>query len=180
MSNSDNQPDIKRRRVVQGAALSGAAMAIPGLAGAVCAPKGHQLAETKSKQPASMLTSDDLAIELVETETSVRTGKLARVSITNTSHRSLKLSHVSPGAISTQKGVYQLNARLTDNPLSIRPGGVYQFWLSPDDGTQALRSGKPKMIDGEVAKTMPLEVSVITKLESGRWTGTQRVQALIS
>jgi len=76
--------------------------------------------------------------------------------------------------------VYQFNATLQNNPLSIRSGGVYQFWLTPDDGTQASLSGRPKLLPGEKIKSTTLEVSVITKLESGRWTGTQRVQALIS
>jgi len=64
--------------------------------------------------------------------------------------------------------------------LAIRSGGVYQFWLTPDDGTQALLSGKPKLLPGQSARSTTLEISVITKLESGRWTGTQRVQAYIS
>jgi len=185
MSNPDNQFDLKRRRVIQGAALSTAALAVPGMAGAVCGADKHKLAQSEphsQEMPDTnlMLTSDDVAIELVETEQSVRSGKLARVTITNTSGRSIKLSHVSPGAISTQKGVYQFNATLQNNPLSIRSGGTYQFWLTPDDGTQALLSGRPKPLPGKTARSTTLEISVITKLESGRWTGTQRVQALIS
>jgi len=181
MSNSDNNFDLQRRRVVQGAVLSTAALTVPGLAGAVCGADDHKLAHSQKSLDASpMLTSEDVAIELVETQRSLSGGQLARVTITNTSGRSIKLSHVSPGAISTQKGVYQFNATLQNNPLSIRSGGVYQFWLTPDDGTQALLSGRPKSLPRETTRSTTLEISVITKLESGRWTGTQRVQAHIS
>ena len=181
MSNSDNQLDLQRRRVVQGAVLSTAALSIPGIAGAVCRTGERKSAQTKKMLDAnSMVTSEDVAIELFETEQTVRSGKLARVTITNTSGRSIKLSHVSPGAISTQKGVYQFNATLQNNPLSIRSGGAYQFWLTPDDGTQALLSGRPNLLPGEKTKSTILEISVNTKLDSGRWTGTQRVQAHIS
>lgn len=181
MSNLDNKFNLKRRRVVQGAVLSTAALTVPGIAGAVCGAGKHKLVQSQqTRDAAPMLTSEDVAIELVETETSVRGGHLARVTITNTSRHSIKLSHVSPGAISTQKGVYQFNATLQNNPLSIRSGGTYQFWLTPDDGTQALLSGKPKLVPGETARLTSLEISVITKLESGRWTGTQRVQAYIT
>jgi len=181
MSNSNNQLNHQRRRIVQGAALSTAALAVPGIAGAVCGRGEHKLAQSqKSPDAKSMFTSEDISIELVETERSLTSGQLARVTITNTSGRSIKLSHVSPGAISTQKGVYQFNATLQNNPLSIRSGGVYQFWLTPDDGTQALMSGKPKPTPGVANVSTPLDISVITKLETGRWTGTQRVQAYIS
>ena len=181
MSKSDKQFDLQRRRVVQGAVLSTAALTIPGIAGAVCGAGEHKLAQSQKMLDAgSKLTNEDVAIELVETEQSIRSGQLARVTITNTSGRSIKLSHVSPGAISTQKGVYQLNATLQNNPLSIRSGGVYQFWLTPDDGTQALLSSRPNLRPGEKVRSTTVEISVITKLESGRWTGTQRVQAHIS
>lgn len=176
---ADDQPDIQRRRVIQGAILSTAAMAVPGLANALGNADATNYADS-AINAGSAITSEDVAIELVETNTSLKTGQMARVTITNSSHRSIKLNHVSPGAISTQKGVYQLNATLSQNPLSLRSGGVYQFWLTPDDGTQALLSSKPKPVSGEVNIATSLEVSVITKLESGRWTGTQRVQALIS
>ncbi len=185
MSNSNNQFDFQRRRIVQGAVLSTAALTVPGMASAICGAGEHELAQSqpypqKKLDENLMLTSEDVAIELVETEQSVRSGKLARVTITNTSGHSIKLNHLSPGAVSTQKGVYQLNATLQNNPLAIRSGGVYQFWLTPDDGTQALLSGKPKLLPGQSARSTTLEISVITKLESGRWTGTQRVQAYIS
>lgn len=182
MSNPDNQTDIQRRRLVQGAIISSAVLATPGIASAVCGSglPNHISLDKKIVSNPTMLTSDDLAIELVETDHSLKKGKLARVTITNTSLQSIKLSYVSPGAISTQHGVYQINARLSTNPLAIRPGGVYQFWLTPDDGTQALLSGKPKTVSGEGGQSTTLEISVITKLETGRWTGTQRVQALIS
>lgn len=181
MSISDSQFDLKRRRVVQGAVISTAALAVPGIAGAVCGPGEHKYSQSQhTADVVADVTSDDIAIELVETEQSLTSGQLARVRITNTSDRAIKLSHVSPGAISTQKGVYQVNATLQNNPLSIRPGGVYQFWLTPDDGTQALLSGKPKPLLAGAAKPTALEVSVVTKLETGPWTGTQRVQAIIS
>ncbi len=177
----NDQPDLNRRRVIQGAVLSTTAMVVPGVASAICNPAAHSLAKTENTMGIdSALSSEDVAIELVETETSLKGGKMARVTITNSSHRSIKLNHVSPGAISTQKGVYQLNATLSKNPLSLRSGGVYQFWLTPDDGTQALHSSRPKQILGKANISTTLEVSVKTKLDSGPWKGTQRVQALIA
>ena len=181
MSNKSDKPNIQRRRVIQGAAISTAAMAAPGLASAVCTSASHELASAQqATESGSILTSEDIAIELVETERSVKHGQLARVTITNSSHRPIKLSQVSPGAISTQKGVYQLNATLSENPLSIRSGGVYQFWLTPDDGPKTSLSSKVHSVSGDKNKIMPVEVSVVTKLESGLWTGTQRVHALLS
>lgn len=181
MTKPMNLPDKQRRRVIQGAALSTAAMAVPGLANAICGSGGHELATAKQPNNVEpMLNNDDVAIELVETDYTVRSGKLARVTITNKSAHPIKLSHVSPGTVSTQKGVYQINATLSNNPLSIRSGGVYQFWLTPDNGTQALRSTKPKRIAGDGVRSTMLEVSVRTHLDSGPWTGTQRVQALIA
>jgi len=180
-TNNHKQPNIQRRRVVQGAVLSTAAMAVPGIASAVCKHGADAVAKTNSAfDPNTMLTSDDVAIELLESDTSVKYGQLARVTITNKSHRPIKLSHVSPGAISTQKGVYQLNATLSQNPLSIRSGGTYQFWLTPDDGTQALLSTRPTPVAGEVSQSAALEVLVKTNLPTGPWIGTQRVQALIA
>jgi len=82
---------------------------------------------------------------LVESKVSLKGGSLARVTISNTSDRTIKLGHLSPGAVTTQKGVYQLNALLVDNPVSIRADGVYQFWLRPDDGTQALRPERSEL-----------------------------------
>jgi len=172
--------NIQRRRVVQGAALTATALALPGLAVAVCGSDNHKLVQSKgSLTESAMLTSDDVSIELFETEVSVRTGLLARVSVKNKSNRSIQLMHISPGAVSTQKGVYQINATLSNNPLAIRPGGTYQFWLTPDDGTQALLSSKPKPAYGDVTRSTTLEVSVRTELDTGPWSGTQRVQALI-
>jgi len=105
---------------------------------------------------------------------------LARVTVTNHSDRAIKLKHVSPGTIATQSGVYQINATLQDNPIALRPNGVYQFWVEKDDGTQALLSRKPVTVNSEVNVPTMLEVSVVTETESGKWFGTQRVQALIA
>jgi len=171
-------PDRQRRLVLQGTVLSAAAIAVPGIANANCAAGNHELAKASGvADGTSALNSDDVTIELVETKVSVKGGSLARVTITNASDRSIKLSHLSPGAVSTQKGVYQINANLRNNPIAVRPNGTYQFWLTPDDGTQALLSRKPKPTAADTSTV--LEVSVITETPAGTWHGIQRVQAII-
>jgi len=181
MSKQTIKPNIQRRRLVQGAALSSAAIAVPGVASALCAGTEHAAELSKKNLSTTpLLDNPDVHIELVETQTTVRNGALARVTVTNKTGKSIKLSHISPGAVSTQKGVYQINATLSNNPLAIRSGGSYQFWLSPDDGTQAMRSRKPVGTDREAFKKGAVEVTVKTQLDSGPWQGTQRVQALIA
>jgi len=182
MSQPINHPNLKRRRVIQGVVISTAALAAPGLVSAASSTGTSRRAQANLSLPENRLKpiSEDIAMELVETEQSLSTGNLARISITNNSNRPIKLSHLSPGAISTQKGVYQINATLRNNPLTIQSGGVYQLWLRPDDGTQALLSNKPKPVPGESIVSTTLEVSVLTNVESGSWTGIQRLQALIS
>jgi len=180
MSKQHSQTNVQRRRVIQGAILTSAAMAAPGLANAICRSADHKLAvSNESTTLGPMLSGEDVSIELVETASNVRTGMLARVSVHNKSTQPIKLRHISPGAVSTQRGVYQINATLSQNPLAIKPGGTYQFWLTPDDGTQALRSSKPEFNVTDTPRSAMLEVSVRTELDSGPWSGTQRVHALI-
>jgi len=181
MSKHITQLNKQRRRVVQGAVLTSAAMAAPGLANAICASGDHKLAISNEGTTLSpMLTGEDVSIELVETASTVRNGMLARVSVHNKSTQPIKLRHISPGAVSTQRGVYQINATLSQNPLAIQPGGTYQFWLTPDDGTQALQSRKPNFAVREASRSATLEVSVRTELDSGPWSGIQRVHALMT
>lgn len=171
-------PDRQRRLVMQGTVLSAAAIAMPSIASATCTAGDHTYAKASTKTDLTTpLTNEDVTIELIESKVSVKGGSLARVTITNASDRSIKLSHISPGAVSTQKGVYQINASLQNNPIAIRPNGAYQFWLKPDDGTQALLSRKPKRTASDTSTV--LEVSVITDTPAGTWHGTQRVQAII-
>jgi len=180
MSKQLNQPDIQRRRVVQGTVLSTAAMAVPGLANAICGSADHKQALSNNSSTLSQaLTGEDVSIELKETVRTARSGMLARVSVHNKSTQPIKLRHISPGAVSTQRGVYQINAILSQNPLAIKPGGTYQFWLTPDDGAQALLSSKPEPAIRNASRSAMLEVTVRTELDAGPWSGTQRVHALI-
>lgn len=178
MLNKTTKPDHLRRRVIQGTVLSTAAIAMPGLVSAACGAGDHKVAQiSESFDSNNSLTNDDVRIELVESKLTLKGGSLARVTISNTSDRAIKLSHLSPGAVTTQQGVYQLNALLVDNPISVRPDGVYQFWLRPDDGTQALRSRKP--VPSESDNRTSLKVVVVSATPSGTTSRTQRVEALI-
>jgi len=175
------KPDLQRRLIVQGTLLSGAALAMPGVAHAICGAGDHKVAQSIAAQEFNnKLTSDSVSIELIESKITLNKSALARVTVTNHSDRAIKLKHVSPGTIATQSGVYQINATLQDNPIALRPNGVYQFWVEKDDGTQALLSRKPVTVNSEVNVPTMLEVSVVTETESGQWFGTQRVQALIA
>lgn len=175
------QPNIQRRLVIQGAMLSAAAIAVPGIANATCRADDHVVAQSNEVHGFnSVVTADAVSIELIESKVSLNNGALARVTVTNNSDRAIKLKHLSPGTIATQSGVYQINATLRNNPIAIRPNGVYQFWLEKDDGTQAKLSEKPNQVQSEVISSTMIEVSVVTETESGKWFGTQRLQALIA
>ena len=181
MSKPINQPNIHRRRLLQGVVVSTAAIVVPGVASAMCSDVEHKLVQNQAALNTSpVLGNDQVTIELFESNITLNESKLARVTITNQSDKAIKLSHVSPGAISTQKGVYQINATLSNNPLAIQPKGVYQFWLRPDDGTQARLSTKPKFGPGHSEARTAIDVTVLTNLDSGPWVGTQRVQAVIA
>lgn len=175
------KPNLQRRLVVQGTMLSAAALAVPGVANAICGAGGHAVAQSSTAQSFnSELTADSVSIELIESKVMLNQGALARVTITNKSDRAVKLKHLSPGTIATQSGIYQINATLQDNPIALRPNGVYQFWVEKDDGTQAQLSQRPMPVHNEIDVPTMLEVSVVTETESGKWFGTQRVQALIA
>lgn len=171
MADNSSPLNLQRRRIIQGTALSVAALSAPALATAACGLSEHSNAD------APHLEADDVAIELVESKVSLSNGSLARVTVTNHSDNSIKLSHLSPGAVKTPKGVYQLNAILSDNPIAIRAGGSYQFWLKPDDGTQALLSKRPGS-SSSYQKAM-VDVTVISEYESSSWRHVQRANALI-
>lgn len=172
--------DQKRRRIIQGAALSAAAIAAPNLAKAFCGPKAHAIKQASNTLDSiSAFTTDKVSIELIESKVMLNNEALARVTVTNKHSRAIKLSHLSPGTIATQEGVYQINAVLQNNPIALRPNGVYQFWVKKDDGTQAKMSNKPFRFAGDGIEKSMLEVSVVTQTEAGPWVGTQRVQAYI-
>lgn len=181
MSKNTNQPNPQRRLVIQGAVLSATALAVPGISTAASTSAEHSLVQANDMLDANnVLSSDAVSIELIESKVTLNKSALARVTVTNNSDRALKLKHLSPGTVATQSGVYQLNARLKNNPIAIRPNGVYQFWLEKDDGTQALLSHKIMAKKGEGDVHTMLEVTVVTETESGKWLGTQRVQAIIT
>lgn len=175
------KPNFQRRLVVQGTMLSAAALAVPGVSKAICGAGEHAVAKSDVVHGFnSVLTTDAVSIELIESKVALNNSALARVTVTNNCDRAIKLKHLSPGTIATQSGVYQINATLRGSPIAIRPNGVYQFWLEKDDGTQAKLSQKPAHSKNEVLTPTMLEVSVVTETEFGKWVGTQRVQALIA
>lgn len=189
MSKPMHKPNRQRRLVVQGAALTGAAMAVPGFAKAFSHSSNTHSTNTHSsdtlhstisgKATSHVSVNDQVTIELIESHLPLNDDALARVTITNRSDNAINLSHLSPGTIATQKGVYPINANLRDNPIAIRPNGVYQFWVEKDDGTQLARANRPKLANDNAYTPTMLEVSVVTQTEAGPWTGTQRVQAII-
>lgn len=157
---SNIQPNVQRRRLVQGTVLAGAALGIPGMANAVCAYGNHGIAQSKQAlDPSSILTNDDVTIELVETKTSLSSGNLARVTITNRSDRPIKISDVSPMPVATRYGVYDLHTTLAKNPLAMRSGGTYQFWLTADDSAQARLSIESGAQSKQAANPLIIQVS---------------------
>lgn len=175
-----NEPNYQRRLVIQGAVVSASALAIPGVASATCGSNEHAIKQVENKLVSkNSFASDDVSIELVESQLPLNGRALARVTITNKSDRPIKLSHLSPGTVATQKGIYQINATLQNKPIALRPNGVFQFWLEQDDGTQAMLSRKPLLPGDGFSESTMLEVSVVTETESGKWVGTQRVQAFV-
>jgi len=163
----------QRRKLVQGVALSTVALGTPSIASAI-----YSSTDNQSNQPSTSTTpTTNIHLELVESKLRPRSGPLARVRITNNSTTEVQLRHLSPGAITTRKGVYQINAMLQQNPISIRPNGVYQFWVKPDKGTQAHLSTRPEIND-PTASTGLVKFSVVTETASGRQSRSQWVQAI--
>jgi len=104
---------------------------------------------------------------------------LAAITVKNNGAKPINLRHLSPGTVHTRSGVYQLNSTLNNNPLAIRPNGVYQFWLQPDDGTQASMSRKPVLQPHVATKKTLLDITVVDNTGSNYPLKTQVVQAVI-
>lgn len=164
--------NVQRRRVIQGVALSAAALGAPSMANALCNGAEHKLTQT-----ASPISNDDVSIELAEANMPAWHSPLAQITVTNKSNHDIKISHLSPGAITTQKGVYQLNTRFGINPLAIRAGGKYIFWMTPDTGAEALLSTSPALAPQQ--QQAFIDVTVVAKNNSVTRSTKQRVQAII-
>ena len=107
-----NEPklNLQRRRVIQGVALTTAALGAPSMANALCNGKDHTLAKTEP-----LISDEDVSIELAEANMPQWHSPMAQITVTNKSNRDIKVSHLSPGAVTTPQGVYQLNARFGIN-----------------------------------------------------------------
>ena len=169
-----NEPklNLQRRRVIQGVALTTAALGAPSMANALCNGKDHTLAKTEP-----LISDEDVSIELAEANMPQWHSPMAQITVTNKSNRDIKVSHLSPGAVTTPQGVYQLNARFGINPLAIRAGGNYTFWMTPDTGAQALLSSKP-VVNAQQQKAI-IDVTVVARNNAGTRSSKQRVQAII-
>lgn len=175
MANLEPGLNKQRRRLMQGVALSAVTLSAPTIATAMCNNNEHAVKQTAENL---RVENDSVFIELIESKVQANSGSLARVRITNKGTSSIRLSHLSPGAISTRKGVYQLNAMLQQNPLAVRPNGVYQFWLQADDGTLAKTSTRPLRLKSGNAHSKLVEISIVTETESGQQIRSQWVQAV--
>ncbi len=124
----------QRRRVVQGMACSALAPALMGL---------HSRDALNTTQTAELLCtsadprcavsgdSSDISLEFSDPDANQIDGLMARFEITNHGTESVELRHLSPGAVSTRFGVYNINTVLADKVLELKPGEIRQIWLEP-------------------------------------------------
>ena len=125
-----------RRKVLKGMVYGSAAAtltAVPALAAV------SELKATDTDKPTDAIDAGQLplqqtgvAVEFSDPESNHIDGAMARVSISNNTDRDIELKHLSPGAITTKDGVYNLNARLDQSPVQVGPNGVYHIWIRPD------------------------------------------------
>ena len=128
--------ETTRRKVLKGMVYGSVAATIttvPALASV------SELKATDTDKPTDSIDSGQLplqqtgvAVEFSDPESNHIDGAMARVSISNNTDKDIELKHLSPGAITTRDGVYNLNARLKQSPVQVRPNGVYHIWIRPD------------------------------------------------
>jgi len=123
---SINNQYLSRRKVLKGIGVTGAAAVFPNLASAGCFGKKHS-----SEQFAVSTESGRLSIEFADAGASNVDASMVRVSISNSSDKTVKLSKVSPGAITVKGEEYNLNNQLAYGPISIEPNSVRYVWLNP-------------------------------------------------
>lgn len=150
----NSSPDIQRRRIMQGVAVGAGAVAVPGLASAVCA--GHSTPMAKE-----VVEDDSIYVEFSDPEANFVDGVLARVSIHNNSDQEIRLSHLSTGNVTTKHGVYDINSRLHRSPVAVGPNGVYHFWLKPDNALGLSPDTVPAPALSRTAKMTKLQLRVV-------------------
>jgi len=138
-----SQFEKTRRIVLKSMACGSAVAAVPALP--AIASISSEPTPTATEQSLDTLLDDHLplqargiAVEFSDPESNHIDGAMARVSISNNTESDVELRHLSPGAITTKDGVYNLNARLQKSPVQIRPNGVYHIWIRPDNTAESI------------------------------------------
>jgi len=129
-----------RRALLKTGALGGAAVVMPAAANAWSAAYAPNQVppsvEIDVEQPVSVLSpvleNDGISIEITDQAIYSGTNNLALVSLSNYSDTTVTLAHLSPGAVTTANGIYNINARLARKPIMLSPGATYHIWLRPD------------------------------------------------
>ena len=140
---TQSQFESTRRKILKSMTYGSAAAALPLLPAVASLSSGQSPLDADysansihaEKLP---LQPSGVAVEFSDPESNHIDGAMARVSISNNSNKDIELKHLSPGAITTKDGVYNLNARLEKSPVQIRPQGVYHLWIRPDNEVHSI------------------------------------------
>ena len=136
-----NDVDTNRRTVLKGTALVGGIAAVPGIASALAADVASTASTVVTSDVAMpYFAAEGVSIEFAGPQTSVIKGALARVSISNNSDTEIELRRLSPGAITTDEGVFNINSRLAKSPVAVGPNGTYHFWIRPDREAEPVKT----------------------------------------
>jgi len=157
---SPSQFEKTRRKVLKSMACGSAVAAVPALpALASISSEPSPMATDQSSDSIIAdhlpLQANGIAVEFSDPESNHIDGAMARVSISNNTESDVELKHLSPGAITTKHGVYNLNARLQKSPVQIRPNGVYHIWIRPDSTVESIA---PTTVSARTQAMIPVTI----------------------
>ena len=153
--------DVSRRTVLKGIVVSGTAALVPAMGSAMCMRDSSVVSAQTNLADNALVPCGYVSVEFSDAESNFVDGDLARVTITNHGEEAIELQRLSPATISTEAGVYDLDAALAGSPVQLGAGAVQHLWLQPSLHTGSARAaGQAQMPD-----------SVFASLQSGRRQG---------
>jgi len=155
LQHRQSQFEKTRRQILKGMAYGGAAVTLPALPALASASSAPALADSDINAEQLPLQAAGVAVEFSDPEANHIDGAMARVSISNNTDKDIELKHLSPGAITTKDGVYNLNARLEQSPVQVGPNGVYHLWIRPD---REAKSVVPATVNASTQAMVPVTI----------------------
>jgi len=129
---TENNQDIQttRRSMLKGIGLTGAMAVVPAAGTAAMINP-----EPEQKLPSSDVPHNGLWVEISDSVASEVDNDMIRVAISNNTEMSIELKNLSPGRVTIDDSVYDLNKRISQDSITIHPSGIYYLWLRPEADT---------------------------------------------